>query len=231
MPRVRSLSLSFCVKNPDPPRPTTHPNQPNPTQPNPLNHLPEPQPENLLLTDGGTKLRITDLGCALDMDKAAAEGGPVEDGLLVDTAGTFTFLAPECCTGEPYSPWPADVWAAAVTLYCFLFGRLPFQRDGVSQLFTDIQEAPLRFPEPTEEEPSPPPLPSPGLAELIAGLFDKEPSARWTLDRVRAHAWLEAPRVEDEEEDRRKAESGVGAEEAAAKAAAVAAGKGKGAQV
>lgn len=203
-------------------RPTQNTNNLNPTL----------QPENLLTTDGGTKLRITDFGCALKVAPGAPEeaGGPVEGGLLVDTAGTFTFLAPECCSGEPYSPWPADVWAAAVTLYCFLFGRLPFQRDGVAQLFTLIQEGPLSFPEPTEEEPSPPPLPSPGLAEMLTGLFDKDPAARWGLERVRAHAWLDAPRREDEEEDRRKAEVEA-EEEAAAKKAAVAAGKGKGAQV
>ncbi len=204
---------------------------------NPQTRRSHTQPENLLLTDG-TKLRITDLGCALrigDAGEEEVEGGPVEKGLLVDTAGTFTFLAPECCTGEPYSPWPADVWAAAVTLYCLVFGRLPFQRDGVAQLFTDIQEAPMRFPEPSEEEPAPPPPPSPGLAELLHGLFEKDPAARWTLDKVRAHAWLEAPRAEDEEEDRVKAAAaeaeGAGGEEAAAKKAAVAAGKGKGAQV
>lgn len=164
----------------------------------------------------------------------ADQGGPVEDGLLVDTAGTFTFLAPECCAGEPYGPWPADVWAAGVTLYCFVFGRLPFQRDGVAQLFADIQEKPMQFPpaEPTEEEPSPPPAPSPGLAEVLEGLFEKDPTKRWGLERVRAHAWLAGPRGEDEEEDRRKAElMGGEEEEAAAKKAMVAAGKGKEAQL
>lgn len=158
----------------------------------------------------------------------------MEEGLLVDTAGTFTFLAPECCAGEPYSPWPADVWAAGVTLYCFAFGRLPFQRDGVAQLFADIQEQPLRLPppqpEPTEEEPNPPPAPSAGLAAVLEGLFEKDPAKRWGLERVRAHAWLEVPRREDEEEDRRKAEL-MGTEEEAVKAAAVAAGKGKEAQL
>jgi serine/threonine protein kinase len=50
--------------------------------------------------------------------------------LVRDTAGTFSFFAPECCTGEAFNPYAADVWAAAVSLYCFAYGRLPFLPEG-----------------------------------------------------------------------------------------------------
>lgn len=80
------------------------------------------QPDNLLLTEG-TKLRITDFGCAIKFK-------PGQDQVVRDTSGTFSFLAPECCSGQPYSPFTADVWAAGVTLYCFIVGRLPFAQEG-----------------------------------------------------------------------------------------------------
>lgn len=50
------------------------------------------QPENLLVTQG-SKLRITDFGSAHQF----REG---EEETLRDTAGTFSFLAPECCSGR-----------------------------------------------------------------------------------------------------------------------------------
>ena len=81
------------------------------------------QPDNLLLTEG-TKLRITDFGCAIQFK-------PGEELLCRDTAGTFSFLAPECCSGSAFSPFTADVWAAGVTLYCFLVGKLPFSKTGM----------------------------------------------------------------------------------------------------
>jgi [calcium/calmodulin-dependent protein kinase] kinase len=45
---------------------------------------------------------------------------------LTNTAGTFQFLAPECCTGEPFDPFLADIWAIGITLYAMFYGKLPF---------------------------------------------------------------------------------------------------------
>ena len=49
-----------------------------------------------------------------------------EQGLLCDTSGTYTFLAPECIQGERFSGYGADTWAAGVTLYTWIFGEVPF---------------------------------------------------------------------------------------------------------
>ena len=174
-----------------------------------------PQPENLLLTDG-TKLRITDFGCAMLMGETE-EGreGEAEAGMLVDTAGTYTFLAPECCTGEAFSPWPVDVWAAGVTLYVFLFGRLPFQKEWLGPLFEAIQEEVVVFPPREEEEGEEGGegeggrevmVLEEGLRDILEGLFCKDPKERWTLKRLREHPWLEKAQREDEEEDRRRDE-------------------------
>ena len=40
--------------------------------------------------------------------------------------GTEAFLAPEIFTQDSYLPRPIDIWALGVTLYAYLFGKLPF---------------------------------------------------------------------------------------------------------
>lgn len=53
--------------------------------------------------------------------------------MLSDTVGTFTFLSPEECSGEPFNAYRADVWALGVTLYIFTFGTYPFLADGIGK--------------------------------------------------------------------------------------------------
>ena len=151
-----------------------------------------------------------------DDDEGEEEVGEEEGvgGMLVDTAGTYTFLAPECCTGEAFSPWPVDVWAAGVTLYVFLFGRLPFQKEGLGPLFEAIQEEVGVFlpreeagEEEGGEEGKEVMVLEEGLRDMLEGLFQKNPRERWTLGMLREHAWLETAQREDEEEDRRRDEA------------------------
>lgn len=46
------------------------------------------------------------------------------------TEGTWCFWAPEMCgtrqDGAAFNAYAADSWAAGVTLWCFLYGRVPF---------------------------------------------------------------------------------------------------------
>lgn len=46
------------------------------------------------------------------------------------TEGTWCFWAPEMCEtreyGAAFNAYAADSWAAGVTLWCFLYGRVPF---------------------------------------------------------------------------------------------------------
>lgn len=40
-------------------------------------------------------------------------------------AGTFAFFSPEMCSGDS-NPFNNDLWALAITLYAFVYGRVPW---------------------------------------------------------------------------------------------------------
>jgi hypothetical protein len=71
-------------------------------------------------------------------------------GAVSSTEGTYPFFSPEMCPceseegGLPSSSplinsYVADVWAASVCLWVFVFGVLPFFREDVSDLFDMIR--------------------------------------------------------------------------------------------
>ncbi|KAJ6620039.1 kinase-like domain-containing protein, partial [Mycena sp. CBHHK59/15] len=80
------------------------------------------KPSNIMWTADRTHVKIGDFGVAHLLSDA---GEPRH-------AGTPAFLAPELAPGGPAAPTPADVapavdlWALGVTLFCMLFGRMPF---------------------------------------------------------------------------------------------------------
>jgi [calcium/calmodulin-dependent protein kinase] kinase len=49
--------------------------------------------------------------------------------------GTPAFTAPELVSGNAADPFAADVWALGACLFCFIYGRLPFQGGCVLDVF------------------------------------------------------------------------------------------------
>jgi len=82
------------------------------------------KPENLLVhrkEDGTHLVKICDFGVSMALDS--------QDMRLHDSQGTPPFNSPEAWLeggAEDYSGFTTDVWALGVTLYCFLYQKLPF---------------------------------------------------------------------------------------------------------
>lgn len=72
--------------------------------------------ENILL-DKECNLKIADLGFASKYNP--------EERLLRDSLGTEGYISPEKLKYQPYDPEKADVFAAAITLFCMLYGFPP----------------------------------------------------------------------------------------------------------
>lgn len=115
------------------------------------------KPANLLKDKNGT-VKISDFGVSY----ASCISYPNDDIELAKTAGTPAFFAPELCVasctdddqGNSKPPQKVtnkiDIWAFGVTLYCLLFGKVPFIAVSQFDLFNVIVNEPLVFPDEVE---------------------------------------------------------------------------------
>jgi [calcium/calmodulin-dependent protein kinase] kinase len=53
--------------------------------------------------------------------------------------GTWPFQAPECFGAKQQEDYAIDVWAAGVTLFSLVFGKLPFKGKNFGELKNAIQ--------------------------------------------------------------------------------------------
>ncbi|EDV22423.1 uncharacterized protein TRIADDRAFT_28940 [Trichoplax adhaerens] len=134
------------------------------------------KPANLLLTeDNGIK--IADFGVS-----ELFEGS---DAFVTKSAGTHYFMAPEAIAPEKAKSQRGkalDIWAMGITLFCFIYGRCPFQDVHIMQLFKKISTEPLRIPDD--------PYIDPQLEDLLYRLLVKNPSERITISKIKEHPWV-----------------------------------------
>lgn len=91
------------------------------------------KPDNLLLNSTNC-LKIVDFGVSEMFDK---------DSLMKTSksAGSPAFLPPETCIaghGE-VDGTKVDIWSMGVCLYCFYYGKLPFDHDNIMELYDSIK--------------------------------------------------------------------------------------------
>ncbi|PIA19277.1 kinase-like protein [Coemansia reversa NRRL 1564] len=157
------------------------------------------KPQNLLCSKAGA-VKISDFGVSFlsrkmskhRLDHAASAGPADEERELAKTAGTPAFFAPELCYDEVDQPLPTtlitpsiDIWAMGVTLYCFIYGRVPFQATTEFELFNIIPRQPLKFPQHLDLAPL-----DPDLRDLLSRMLDKDFRTRITIDEIKHHPWV-----------------------------------------
>mmetsp|Transcript_6586 Transcript_6586/g.10758 ORF Transcript_6586/g.10758 Transcript_6586/m.10758 type:complete len:794 (-) Transcript_6586:257-2638(-) len=148
------------------------------------------KPDNLLIDFDG-KLKLSDFGVSVHFEndrqkesismKSLARS--TSRGRVQATEGTFNFYSPEMCfTGQSsgYNAYMADLWAAGVCLWIFVFGTVPFQSNDVTELFRIIRE----------DQPPRPHRLSPELDNLLGVMMRKEVERRPSCMDVRHHCWL-----------------------------------------
>jgi calcium/calmodulin-dependent protein kinase kinase 2 len=127
------------------------------------------KPDNLLLTEDDI-LKIVDFGVSEMFEKES-------DMMTAKSAGSPAFLPPELCVvkhGE-VSGKAADIWSMGVSLYCLRFGRIPFERPGVLELYEAIKNDDVDYT----------PDSDPKFLDLMKRILEKDPRKRITMKELR----------------------------------------------
>lgn len=92
------------------------------------------------------------------------------------SAGSPAFMPPELCVVKhgPVSGKAADIWSMGVTLHCLRFGRIPFEKTGMLELYDAIRNDNLQLGDCNED-----------LKDLLYKLLDKDPNRRIKMEDIR----------------------------------------------
>ncbi|KAF2474264.1 kinase-like protein [Lindgomyces ingoldianus] len=132
------------------------------------------KPDNCLVTDDDV-LKIVDFGVSEMFEKES-------EMKTAKSAGSPAFMPPELCVAKhgQVSGKAADIWSMGVTLFCLLFGRIPFEKTGMIDLYQSIRnDVPDLGPKCTED-----------LRDLLLRVLEKEPNKRIRMDELREHPWV-----------------------------------------
>lgn len=127
------------------------------------------KPDNLLLSDEDV-LKIVDFGVSEMFEKT-------DDMMTAKSAGSPAFLPPELCVARhgDVSGKAADIWSMGVTLYCLRYGRIPFERLNVLEMYEAIRT----------EQPALPPDEGEEFVDLIHNILEKDPRKRIKMEELR----------------------------------------------
>lgn len=131
------------------------------------------KPDNCLITEDEV-LKIVDFGVSEMFEKDSEMN-------TTKSAGSPAFMPPELCVAKhgQVSGRAADIWSMGVTLYCLRYGRIPFERQGIVDLYESIKNDPVELGECDDE-----------FQDLMLRILEKDPHRRITMEELREHPWV-----------------------------------------
>ncbi|KAK1148239.1 hypothetical protein N8T08_010048 [Aspergillus melleus] len=132
------------------------------------------KPDNCLVTSDDV-LKVVDFGVSEMFEKDS-------DMFTAKSAGSPAFLPPELCVVKhgDVSGKAADIWSMGVTLYCLRYGKLPFEKQSIFELYDAIKNDPIVCEGETDDN----------FRNLMTRILEKDPAKRITMDELRAHPWV-----------------------------------------
>lgn len=126
------------------------------------------KPDNLLLSEDDV-LKVVDFG----VSEMFSKGNNMRTS---KSAGSPAFLPPELCSKHnEVSGTAADIWSMGITLYCLRYGKIPFNKDAILEIYEAIK---TEEPEFAKDE-------NPTFISLMSRLLDKNPETRITMTELR----------------------------------------------
>ncbi|PNS17106.1 Calcium/calmodulin-dependent protein kinase kinase 2 isoform A [Sphaceloma murrayae] len=132
------------------------------------------KPDNCLITQDDV-LKIVDFGVSEMFDKESEMHTSKH-------AGSPAFMPPELCVAKHghVSGRAVDVWSMGVTLHCLRYGRIPFEEQGMLQLFDAIREKEIKLEGEQDDR----------FKDLILRMLEKDPKKRIAMSEIRDHPWV-----------------------------------------
>ncbi|PLB51822.1 kinase-like protein [Aspergillus steynii IBT 23096] len=132
------------------------------------------KPDNCLVTSDDV-LKIVDFGVSEMFEKDS-------DMFTAKSAGSPAFLPPELCVVKhgDVSGKAADIWSMGVTLYCLRYGKLPFEKQSIFELYDAIKNDPIVCEGEIDDN----------FKDLMSRILEKDPTKRITMDELRSHPWV-----------------------------------------
>ncbi|KZZ90074.1 calcium/calmodulin dependent protein kinase [Ascosphaera apis ARSEF 7405] len=92
------------------------------------------------------------------------------------------FLPPELCIAGhgDVSGRAADIWSMGATLYCLKYGKLPFEKPGVLELYESIRTDEVVLRGESDEN----------FIDLMHRILEKDPEKRIKMPELREHPWV-----------------------------------------
>ncbi|QSS65946.1 calcium/calmodulin-dependent protein kinase [Histoplasma capsulatum] len=130
------------------------------------------KPDNCLLTNDDV-LKVVDFGVSEMFQKDS-------DMYTAKSAGSPAFLPPELCVAKhgDISGTAADIWSMGVTLYCLRYGRIPFEKESIFELYESIRNDEVKYENETDED----------FIDLMTNILQKDPTKRIKMPELRVRA-------------------------------------------
>ena len=102
------------------------------------------------------------------------------------TVGSAYYIAPEVVARGGYTA-AVDVWSLGASLFLLLSGTVPFGEGAKNKqdVYKAVQEQPLRLSGLAWERVSA------SAKELVAGMLERDPQKRYSIEQVLAHPWVQ----------------------------------------
>ena len=128
------------------------------------------KPDNCLINSDDV-LKVVDFGVSEMFEKHS-------EMMTAKSAGSPAFLPPELCIARhgDVSGKAADIWSMGATLYCLKYGRIPFEKSQIFELYDSIKSDKPEFPAESDQD----------FVDMMIQIFEKDPSKRITMTDLRA---------------------------------------------